>query len=44
MYEDGPEEGPAEDDDFEGSRNWAVILVLAALVLLPIIGLIVLLL
>ena len=44
LYDDGPRELPAEDDDFEGNRNWALILIFAVLAILPVIGLVLMLL
>ncbi|SMC65164.1 hypothetical protein [Rhizobium sp. RU36D] len=44
LYDEGLREDIAEDDDFEGSRNWAVILVLLALSLSPIAAMLMLLL
>lgn len=38
LYADGPAEYAVEDDDFEGNRNWAVIIVFAALAFSPILG------
>lgn len=43
LYEEGPREDTLEDDDFEGNRNWAVILVLLALSFSPIAALVMLL-
>lgn len=40
LYQEGPEEPLPGDDDFEGNRNWAVIIVLMILVFLPIVALI----
>ncbi|PZU84272.1 MAG: hypothetical protein DI528_14735 [Shinella sp.] len=39
FIEDWPDDPPSESDDFEGGRNWAMILVFVALSLLPLIGL-----
>lgn len=38
LYAEGPAEYAIEDDDFEGNRNWAVIIVFATLALSPIFG------
>lgn len=43
LCEEGPKELASEDDDFEGNRNWAVILIFLALTIFPLIGLIMLL-
>ncbi|WP_162759210.1 hypothetical protein [Rhizobium cremeum] len=39
LIEDWPDDPPSETDDFEGSRNWAMILIFLALSVLPVIGL-----
>lgn len=39
FIEDWPDDPPSESDDFEGGRNWAMILIFLALSLLPLIGL-----
>ncbi|MCM2397579.1 hypothetical protein NBH19_16010 [Rhizobium sp. S95] len=39
FIEDWPDDPPSENDDFEGGRNWAMILIFLALSVLPLIGL-----
>ncbi|ATN34196.1 hypothetical protein ACO34A_10310 [Rhizobium sp. ACO-34A] len=39
FIEDWPDDPPSEGDDFEGGRNWAMILVFIALSVLPLVGL-----
>lgn len=38
LYAEGLHEHAGEDDDFEGNRNWAVIILFAALALFPVVG------
>ncbi|MGX5666106.1 hypothetical protein G6N76_11270 [Rhizobium daejeonense] len=39
FIEDWPDDPPSESDDFEGGRNWAMILVFIAISLPPLVGL-----